>query len=179
MSVVDAVRELVAPILDDNGLELVDVEANRGLVRIYIDKPGGIDLEVITEATESISRALDDHDPVPGSYTLEVSSPGLERPLKTPEHFQRFVGSDVSVRTRATAGSSADGTGTESKGERRVKGLLALADETGIAIETDDGVTERLAYGDIDRARTVFDWGPAPKPGKAPKKPKKKRTPTP
>ncbi len=169
MSVVDAVRELVAPILDDNGLELVDVEANRGLVRIYIDKPGGIDLEVITEATESISRALDDHDPVPGSYTLEVSSPGLERPLKTPEHFQRFVGSDVSVRTRGTAGN--DG--------RRFKGLLALADETGIAIETDDGVTERLAYGDIDRARTVFDWGPAPKPGKAPKKPKKKRTPTP
>ena len=170
MSVVDAVRELVAPLLDDKGIELVDIEANRGLVRIYIDQPGGVDLEVLTDATEVISRSLDEADPVPGSYTLEVSSPGLERPLKTPEHFQRFVGSDVSVRARARAGEA---------GERRLKGLLALADEEGIAVETDDGVTERVAYHDIERARTVFEWGPAPKPGKAPKKPKKKRTPTP
>lgn len=173
MGVVEAIRDLVAPLVDDYGLELVDVEAGRGLVRIYLDRPGGIDLEAIADATEVISRALDDRDPIPGSYTLEVSSPGLERPLKTPEHFQRFVGSLVTLRTHAR------GVHDQGRDERRLQGLLARADADGIAIETDDGVTERVAYGEIERARTVFEWGPGPKPGKVPKKPKKKRTPTP
>lgn len=173
MSLAATVREFIAPLLEAQGLEFVDVEASTSLVRIYVDEPGGIGLDTLTEATEMISRALDDHDPVAGSYTLEVSSPGLERPLKTPEHFQRFVGSDVVVRAHGAAGGA-------SPSERRIRGLLALADADGIAVETDEGVTERLAYRDIERARTVFEWGPNPKPGKASKKPKKnKRTPTP
>lgn len=166
MSVVDAVRDVIAPLVASRGLELVDVEAGPGLVRVYVDQPGGIDLEVLTDASDVISRALDDHDPVPGSYTLEVSSPGLERPLKTPEHFQRFVGAQVKVRARP-----------EASGRRVLEGVLARADAEGIAVDTDDG-TEVVAYGDIDRARTVFEWGPSPKPGKTPKSPKKKRTPT-
>jgi ribosome maturation factor RimP len=168
MSVVEAVRDVVAPLVENQGLELVDVEANGGLVRIYIDRPGGIDLDAITEATEVISRALDDRDPMPGSYTLEVSSPGLERPLTTPAHFQRFVGSQVKVRVQARG-----------EAERRLEGLLTAADEQGIAVETGAGTTERVTYRDIERARTTFDWGPGPKPGKAAKQPKqKKRTAT-
>jgi ribosome maturation factor RimP len=169
MSAAEAIRDLVAPIVDHKGLELVDVEAARGLVRIYLDKPGGIDLEAITDATEDISRALDDRDPIPGSYTLEVSSPGLERPLKTPEHFQRFVGTPVTIRTHAET----------DRRERRLSGLLVRADDDGIEVEDEDGTTHRVAYGEVERARTVFEWGPGPKPGKAPKKPKKKRASTP
>jgi ribosome maturation factor RimP len=150
------VQELVAPLLDAQGLELVDVEVKPGLLRIAIDQPGGVDLDAISQATRIISDALDREDPLPGRYSLEVSSPGVERPLRTPAHFQHFVGTTVSVRTTA-AGAP--------EGERRVQGHLDGADDEGITIEG-----RRIAYGEIDRAHTVFEWGPAPKPGHGGKK---------
>jgi ribosome maturation factor RimP len=159
MGPAERVRELVEPVLATSDLELVDVEVGRGLVRLSLDRPGGIDLEAISAISPAISAALDGGDPLPESYHLEVSSPGLERPLRTPEQFRRFVGSRVSVRTLPGV-----------DGDRRVVGVLADADDEGIAMAPDGGdVVRRVPYRDIERARTVFEWGPAPKPG-APKK---------
>ncbi|CAA9227104.1 MAG: Bacterial ribosome SSU maturation protein RimP [uncultured Acidimicrobiales bacterium] len=157
MSTVDTVRELIEPLMSADGLEVVEVEHGRGLLRITLDREGGIDLGAITDATERISDVLDLHDPIPGGrYTLEVSSPGVERPLRKPEHFERFVGTTINVKTHPHVA-----------GERRIEGELTEADADGITV-----ADRRLAYADIERARTVFEWGPTPKPGKgsSPKK---------
>jgi ribosome maturation factor RimP len=157
LSVTEQVRDLVEPLLATAGVEVVDVEHLGATLRVTVDQPGGIDLDTVAEATLIVSDALDRHDPVPGRYTLEVSSPGLERPLRTPDHFQRFVGTDVAVKTKA-----------EVEGDRRVEGPLEAADEDGIVV-----AGRRLAYDDIEKARTVFVWEPAER-GKAKDKPKDK-----
>lgn len=150
MSTVERVREVVEPLLARQSLALYDIELSGSQLRITVTKPGGVDLEAIAHATRLISIALDEHDPIPSKYTLEVSSPGLERPLRTPAHFADAIGLTVSVKTNARV-----------DGERRIKGELAAADDEGITI---GDLT--LRYDDIEKARTVFEWGPAPKPGK-------------
>jgi ribosome maturation factor RimP len=149
MDVSERVRTLVEPLLEEQGLELIDVEHVRGTLRVTVDRDGGIDLDGVGAATQLVSAALDAADPLPDRYTLEVSSPGVERPLRTPDHFRRAVGKDVTVKTVA---------GTD--GERRLEGVLESADHDGVVV---DG--RRLAYSDIERARTRFVWGPSPKPG--------------
>lgn len=148
--VAERVHDLIEPLVSGSGLELVDVEHGPGLLKITLDREGGIDLDTITEASERISDLLDVHDLVPGRYTLEVTSPGLERPLRDPKHFQRFVGTPIVIRTQP---------GVE--GERRVQDILESADDDGIVI-----AGRRLAYADIERARTVFEWGGAAKKNK-------------
>ena len=132
MSVSDRVRDLVAPICTDLGLELYDVEHAAGKVRVTVDKPGGVDLEALSVATRLISRELDERDPVPGRYQLEVSSPGLERPLRTPAHYQRAVGQPVSIRLLPGHGE-----------ERRIAGVVVEADEAAVTVEPEGG--ERVA----------------------------------
>ena len=92
------VTALVAPILADLDLDLYDLDYGAGLLKITIDKPGGADLEVIALATRLIRREFEHSDPVAGDYTLEVSSPGIERSLRRPDHFTRVIGATVSVR---------------------------------------------------------------------------------
>jgi ribosome maturation factor RimP len=162
MSVTDRVRDLVLPLLDDRHLDLYDVEMQGPVLRVVVDSPpgsgAGLDLDVLADATRAVSRALDEADPITSRYTLEVTSPGLERTLRRPEHFERAVGETVKIRTVADVGD-----------ERRVEGQLASADGAGIVVRTgvaDDetAVERRLAYDDIERARTVFEWGPAAPP---------------
>ena len=148
-SVTDRVRALVAPALSAQGIEVLEVDQQGALLRVTVDRDGGVDLDTLSAATEIVSRVLDEEDPVPGRYTLEVSSPGIERPLRTPEHFRRHVGALVSVRTAA---------GVE--GERRLQGVLESADESGVVVGG-----RALSYADIDRARTVFEWPTAAKSG--------------
>jgi ribosome maturation factor RimP len=160
---VGRVRALVEPLLEAQGAELFDVELKGGILRIAIDRPNhpnGVDLEAITTASQAISEALDhqDPDPVPGQYALEVSSPGLERPLRTPEHFRRFVGTSISVKTNPDV-----------DGERRIQGTLDAADDEGITV-----AGRRLAYQDVERARTVFEWGGQPQKKLNAKKTEKK-----
>jgi ribosome maturation factor RimP len=162
MSVSDRVRALVEPVVSPLGLEVVDVEHAGATLRVSVDRPGGVDLDTISAASEAVSAVLDGADPVPGRYTLEVSSPGVERPLRTPDHFRRAVGTPVSVRTLP---------GVE--GERRVEGLLSEADDEAVVV-----AGRRLAYGDIERARTVFEWGPSPKPTGPTRRKKKKKAAT-
>ena len=138
----ERVRQVVEPSLAAEGFELVDIERQGGVLRVTVDRPGGIDLEAVTTATHLVSELLDSHDLIEDRTTLEVSSPGIERPLRTPEHFRRFVGAEVAVKTRP---------GTE--GDRRVEGLLELADDAHVVV-----AGRSLAYDDIERARTVFVW---------------------
>ena len=144
---------LVGPIADDFGVELVDIESLQGVVRVVIDEPDGLNSQTLVDVTKAISRMVDAEDPIPGRFTLEVSSPGVERPLKVPTHFRRAVGETVSIKTMP-----------EVEGERRVEGELTLADEEGITVDGDHG-TRALRYGEIRTARTTFKWGPGPKPG--------------
>jgi len=152
---VSEVFDALYPVLAISGIELVDVEVGPGLVRVTVDRPGGIDLDSLAEVNALVSGLLDDLDPLPGRYTLEVSSPGLERRLRTPAHFAAAVGQTVSVRTLPGSGEV-----------RRVQGLLASADATCFELQGDEipGGSLRVGYEDVERARTVFVWGPAPRP---------------
>jgi len=161
----DRIAEVIAPVLDGLDVTLYDVELTGSgrarTLRVLVDRDGGVDLETITAATEALAPVLDT-DPViasalPGRYLLEVSSPGLERPLRTPAHFRGALGSPVTLKT-----TSADGT------HHRDRVLVVGADDDGIDVEI-DGARERVSYDDIVQARTVFEWGPAPKPGKSAK----------
>ena len=147
LSVTEHVRELVEPLLAGAGLRLWDVEHAGSTLRVTVDRDGGVDLDALAEATRVVSGALDRADPVPGRYTLEVSSPGLERSLRTPAHFRHSVGADVTVKT--TPGSE----------ERRLEGRLEAADDEGVVV-----AGRRISYGEIERARTTFTWGAAAKP---------------
>lgn len=149
----DELYEALLPVVAAHDLELVDVEAGAGLVRVVVDREGGVDLDGLASANRSVSAALDLLDPMPGRYTLEVTSPGVERRLRTPAQFARATGETVSVRLVA---------GTE--GARRLEGRLASADEEGLELELPEG-RARFRYQDVERARTVFTWGPSPKPG--------------
>jgi ribosome maturation factor RimP len=150
----------LSPTVDALGLELVDVELSGATVRVTVDRDGGIDLDGLAEANRAVSGALDRLDPIPGRYTLEVSSPGLERRLRRPEHFARALGETVSVRLLP-------GTGEV----RRFRGRLAGADERGVRVEGPEvpGGSAHVSYDTIERARTVFEWGakPAPSPSRA------------
>ncbi len=157
MTVARDTKELegaLSPVLAARGLELVDVEISGATLTVFVDREGGVDLDELGEATRDVSAALDSVDPMPGRYTLSVSSPGLERRLRTPAHFARAVGETVTVRVDA---------GTPHV--RRVTGTLGEADETGFTLtgaEVPDG-TMRIGYDRIERARTIFEWGPAPR----------------
>jgi ribosome maturation factor RimP len=167
-STLKKVERLITPIVSDLHLDLYDLEFRGGTLRVTIDRPagvdGGLDMDVIALASRLIGRELDHEDPMGGHYTLEVTSPGLERTLRTPAHFQRSIGKIVALRLRDIV--TADGE----RSERRLQGELISADDHGATIRLDDAaLTERIVpYDKIDRARTVFAWGPAPKPGKAP-----------
>lgn len=166
--VVRRVRELVEPIAADLRLDLYDVEQRGGTMRVTLDTPAGsdgsVDLDQLALATRLISRELDHQDPIPGRYTLEVTSPGVERSLRTPAHFQREVGKTVNLRLSDVVAD-----------QRRLEGVLVAADDTTATLRIVEGtdITERVVeLASIDRARTVFEWGPQPKPGGkgAPKK---------
>lgn len=158
MAPIEVVRDLALPVCTAAEVELVDVELAGGVLTITVDREGGLDLDSLAGVTRRISRLLDEADPVPGRYTLEVSTPGLERKLRTPDHFRRAVGQLVNVRTVA---------GTEVG--RRLRGTLVAADDQGITVGPDpdapDGPERTVRHDQVERARTVFEWGPTPKPG--------------
>jgi len=151
------VRSLVTPIVTDLGLDLYDLELRGGTLRITLDTPvgtdGGVLLDSLSLASRLVSKELDAHDPIPSRYTLEVTSPGVERTLRTPEHFARAAGQEVSLRL-----SDVDAD------QRRLRGTIVAADEHGVTVDV-DGERRTIAYPQIDKARTVFEWGPTPKPG--------------
>ncbi|HEX2030201.1 MAG TPA: ribosome maturation factor RimP [Actinomycetota bacterium] len=140
----------MTPVVESAGLDLVEVtfrrEGGRRVLRVTVDREGGVDLDTIARTSERVSRRLDAEGFDPGRYTLEVSSPGLERPLRRPQDFIRRVGERVRVRTVEPLA-----------GARTHTGAIATADEEAVTVETDDG-PRRILYGGIASARTVFEW---------------------
>jgi ribosome maturation factor RimP len=153
--VVSRVIALAQPVIDDLGLVLYDCELAGGTLTLTLDKPGGVLLDELSLATRLISRELDHDDPVPGRYTLEVSSPGLERRLRRPDHFAGAIGEAVAVRLTHVV-----------DGARRISGTLVASSDEDATVRAEDGREIRIRYADIEKAKTVFTWGPAPKPGK-------------
>jgi len=151
---VDA-EALVRPVIEQAGFEFVELattrEHGRKVLRVVVDRPGGVDLDALSQLSATVSRHLDLEGYEDGPYGLEVSSPGIERPLKRPEHFARSVGEQVKVKTTAPMAGSRTHTGT-----------LVSADEDAIVIATTDGDGGsgdlRVPYADIVSARTVVDW---------------------
>ena len=156
----------LSPVLQARGLDLVDVEVHGAQLTVFVDREGGVGLDDLGEATRDVSAALDEIDPIPGRYTLSVSSPGLERRLRTPAQFARAVGEKVTVRVDA---GSAD--------VRRITGTLSAADDSGCTVTGPDvpGGEARVEYERIERARTVFEWGPEPRRAKSEKSERVKR----
>jgi ribosome maturation factor RimP len=159
-------HRIIEPVVTELGLTLFDLDYGATLLKVTVDKPGrtgepghqdGVDIDAIAAATRAISRALDEADPIAGHYTLEVSSPGLERALRTPSHYRWAVGRDVTIKL---------GPGAE--GERRLRGRVTDADDAVVTVAPDAAPDEavRVAYDAIEKARTVFAWGPSGKPGK-------------
>jgi ribosome maturation factor RimP len=161
MGPAERIRNLVEPLITEAGLELWDVDFGGGVLRILIDRPGGADLDSISRLSEPISAILDETDAGPeGRYVLEVSSPGVERVLRTPDQYRRYIGELVSVKTAEPV-----------DGERRFRGVLLAADDSGIDLRAEAGKTDpaehRFSYDQIQQTRTVLVWGPAPKQGRA------------
>jgi len=156
VDVTERLVDALSPVLQSSGLELVDLVIGGSQVVVTVDRPGGVDLDALAEANRAASRALDELDPFPGRYTLEVSSPGLERRLRTPAHFERAIGEMVTVRTLPDTSPA-----------RRVRGVVTAADATGFTLEGPEvpDTSMRIAYEQVERARTVFEWGAQPPSG--------------
>jgi ribosome maturation factor RimP len=152
--VVDRISDVVSPILWALGLELVDVvcvgQGARSVVRVYIDKPGGVTVEDCRRAHLAIGPALDVADPFPHTYTLEVSSPGLDRAFKRIQDYRRALGKQVSVKLRQPI-----------DGEWRVVGVLTEVNEQGVTVVVNDPRSERtviLEFDSIAEARRVVTF---------------------
>jgi len=167
----EAIVARVAPALAELGLECLGVEWNAGhgggLLRVYIDSlqhegdaANAVSVDDCEAASREISALMDVDDPIPGHYVLEVSSPGIERPLFTAAQFARFLGQDAKVTLKLPR-----------DGRRRLRGKIATVDGKRIGMEV-DGVRMDIADDEIESAHLVPDWDalgytPKPKPGKA------------
>jgi len=142
----ERVQELIEPALEAMGYELVGVQhrtgERRALLRIYIDSPSGITVDDCQNASHQVSGILDVEDPLPGEYTLEVSSPGLDRPLFRPAHYERFAGSPVQVRLARLW-----------NGRRRFNGTLGGLREGRVLLNEDDGTEFEIPLELVDSAR--------------------------
>lgn len=151
MDALGEVRDLAEAVVERRSLRLWDVEMagapGRAVVRVLVDADGGIDLDTVAEVSEEISRGLDLRDPIPGRYTLEVSSPGLERPLRTPEHWRRSVGRKVVVKTTEVLHGTS----------HRVEGVVTRAVDGAAWLDVGD-VEVEVPLGAVKSARTVFEW---------------------
>ena len=149
--------ELCEGYLVRQGLELDDLElAGRGprLVRVTVDCEGGVDVQQLADASRALSRRLDEVDPFEGPYSLEVTSPGLERNLRRPLHFRKSIGRDVTVKTS-----------TDVEGLRHHQGVLESVGNEHFVVRV-GGRARRIAFRQVRSARTRFEWKKRPKSGK-------------
>jgi ribosome maturation factor RimP len=144
--------ELAAPLAQTQGLEIIDIElrpegsrAGR-VLRLYLDKDGGPNMAELSQVSRELGALLDEHDIVEGAYTLEVSSPGINRPLKSPEHFKRFIGKRVRVRTRELI-----------QGRRSFLGPLLDVSTDQITVNQ-DGMRFEIPFAVIEKSNYEHDW---------------------
>jgi ribosome maturation factor RimP len=138
---------LIEPLVGRLGYELVELEYapshGRSLLRLFIDREAGVGVGDCERVSREVGALLDLEDPIPGAYTLEVSSPGFDRLLRIPAHFQRFAGSRVFVELKEPR-----------EGRRRYTGKLLAVDEAGIALEVDQQRVE-IAFAEMGKARVA------------------------
>jgi ribosome maturation factor RimP len=142
----------VQSVIDDrfDDVELVTLEdvgnRRRRIIRLYVDVPGGVDHDLLTQVSHAVGAALDEARVAEGPYTLEVSSPGLERPLTKPRHFADRVGQKVWIRTAEPVA-----------GKKVWQGVLRAADETGVLVtEGDEEV--RIGFDNVAKAHLVYEF---------------------
>ena len=144
--VVEKIQEFVESLLPAMGLELVDIEYRREgegwVLRIFLDSPDGIGLDQCTKVSREVSFFLDVEDLIPHAFNLEVSSPGLERPLKSVADFKRFIGKKARIRLRHPL-----------NGQKVVIGLIGESDEFGFELIQEDGTRNRFLMDQIRKAR--------------------------
>jgi ribosome maturation factor RimP len=142
--------ELFEPVVKGMGFDLIEIEhfpnPKHGVLRLYIDKEGGVNVDDCSTVSRQISALIDVEDPVSGQYNLEISSPGVDRPLRRLVDFQRFAGSLVKLKTVMPL-----------EGQRNFKGRLLEASEETVVIETDDEEIS-LPMTAIDKARIVPEY---------------------
>jgi ribosome maturation factor RimP len=141
----DDLTVLLAPVVNDLGLELWELEygprSGGGLLRLYIDSPDGVTVDDCAKVSHAVSEVLDVADPISGEYTLEVSSPGLDRVLRTYEHFARFPGEPVRVEMKMAIG-----------GRKRFSGQLRKVEQSQITVAVEGGAVV-LPLAGIHKAR--------------------------
>ena len=172
------IQTLIEPLVADFGAEVFDVTWGGGRLKVAVDAPGGIDTTTLSKVSRTISQELDLRDPIESRYTLEVSSPGLERRLRRPEHFAKSIGSTVTLKLKdgktRLSGEIVEATDTEvtlrlADGDLGGAGLAGAnnnSDEAGGDLaEAGDPSAKTISYSDIARAQTVFQWEGAPREG--------------
>lgn len=150
MSQHQKLHDLLESALESVGYELVGFELLKqgkySSLRVYIDQEGGVNLDHITEASQQISAMLDVEDPINGQYNLEVSSPGLNRPLFKLAHYERFVGRGIKLRLRQAVDN-----------QRNITGVITSVDGDTINITGDDDKNWQLTINDIDKANLIAE----------------------
>ena len=148
---IDRLTALAQPILEEEGLELVELEFKRGsrrsLLRLFIDKPGGVTLDDCSALSSQLGDLLDVEDIIPNRYILEVSSPGADRPLKRPEDYERFLGRLVQVTTRDHV-----------KGLSHFKGRLVDYTDGRVSIDVTSKGQITIGLDEIERARLEVEF---------------------
>jgi len=143
-------QEMLEPVVEAMGYELLGVDYQgrgaHGILRIYIDKPEGITLDDCSAVSHQVSGTLDVEDPIPGQYSLEVSSPGLDRPLFKLSHFEQFVGARAKLKLVAPL-----------NGQRNFVGTLQGVEDESVLLLLESGTQENFFFKDIEQARLVPD----------------------
>jgi ribosome maturation factor RimP len=149
---VSRVWELAAPLAEKEAMEIVDIEfrheGSRGgrVLRLYLDKEGGPNVDDLSRVSRELSDLLDSENTVEGAYTLEVSSPGINRPLRRREHFARFVGKRIRVRTRDMI-----------NGRRSFLGMLEEVSADKITLKQ-EGIEYQIPFSIIEKSNYEHDW---------------------
>ena len=150
MEVREEVRQLAEPLAEEHGYELVDIEqaslGHHRVIRIYLDKPGGITLDDCAQFSRRLADAIDMNQIIPGAYHLEVSSPGLERPIRTLEHVKRFAGQRINVHLHDAR-----------DGRRRWEGVLLGPVDGQAGVRTDEGDEQWFEWAGVRTAHLVVD----------------------
>ena len=152
-------RKLCEPYLASSDLELDDLQVSgrgRRLLRITVDRPGGVDSQTLADAARGLSRRLDELDLFDGPYSLEVTSPGLERDLRRPRHYAKSIGRDVTVNTSV-----------EVAGCSHHRGVLEAVGQDDFVVRV-EGDARRIAFGQVAAAKTRFEWKKQPKSARKP-----------
>lgn len=151
LKAVEVVRGHAAAVAEGLGLELVEVRLGGGQKRpklqVFVDGPDGVKLDDCVQVSRALSARLEEDDPFPGPYALEVSSPGLDRPFETPEDYRRNLGRKVDcVLKEARPG-----------GVERLRGVLASVDDEGLVVTTDKGVDERCSFEELRKVHRTIE----------------------